>query len=66
MTIGTQSSTTSFFSLDVPMRISGPVTDFNVAPAFGANARRLTAAGNLGDLPLDMRAATSANACAGP
>lgn len=65
MTIGTQSSTTSFLSLDVPVRISGPVTDFNVAPAFGASARRLNAAGNLGDLPQDMQTIASGSACAG-
>ncbi len=63
MTIGTQSSTTSFFSLDVPVRISGPVTDFNVSPAFGAS-RRLAAAGKLDELPPDMRAFAGANACA--
>ncbi len=66
MTIGTQSATTSFFSLDVPVRISGPATDFNVAPAFGASARRLSAVGNLADLPPDMQAAANGNACAGP
>ena len=64
MTINTQSATTSFFSLDVPVRISGPVTDFSVAPAFGA-ARPLTATGKLEELPPDMRAFAGANACAG-
>jgi uncharacterized protein involved in outer membrane biogenesis len=64
MTIGTQSATTSFFSLDVPVRISGPVSDFSVAPAFGAAARRLDASGNIGDLPPDMRAFAGGNACA--
>jgi uncharacterized protein involved in outer membrane biogenesis len=64
MTIGTQSATTSFFSLDVPVRITGPVSDFSVAPAFGAGARRLSTAGNLDDLPPDLRASASGNGCA--
>ena len=63
MTVGTQSATTSFFSLDVPIRITGPVTDFSVSPAFGAS-RRLTATGKLEELPPDLRAFASANACA--
>jgi len=63
MTIGTQSATTSFFALDVPVRISGPVTDFSVTPAFGASAR-MNAAGNIGDLPPDMQAFANGNACA--
>jgi uncharacterized protein involved in outer membrane biogenesis len=63
MTIGTQSTTTSFFALDVPVRISGPVTDFSVTPAFGGSAR-MNAVGNIGDLPPDMQAIASGNACA--
>jgi uncharacterized protein involved in outer membrane biogenesis len=63
MTIGTQSATTSFFSLDVPVRISGPVTDFSVAPAFGAS-RKLTATGKLNELPPDMQSFAGQNACA--
>jgi len=63
MTIGTQSATTSFFSLDVPVRISGPVTNFSVSPAFGGS-RRLTATGKLDELPPDMQAFAGANACA--
>jgi len=63
ITIGTQSATTSFFSLDVPVRISGPVTDFSVSPAFGGS-RRLTATGRLDELPPDMQAFAGANACA--
>ena len=64
MTIGTQSATTSFFSLDVPVRISGPVSNFSIAPAFGAAARRLGASGNIGDLPPDLQAFAASNACA--
>lgn len=64
MTIGTQSATTSFFSLDVPVRISGPSTDPSVSPVFGGS-KRLTATGKLDELPPDMRAFASANACAG-
>jgi hypothetical protein len=63
MTIGTQRSSTSFFSLDVPVRISGPVTDFSVTPAFGAS-RRLAAPGRLNELPPDMLAFAGASACA--
>jgi uncharacterized protein involved in outer membrane biogenesis len=63
MTIGTQSATTSFFALDVPVRISGPVADFSVAPAFGGSAR-MNAVGNIGDLPPDMQAFANSNACA--
>jgi uncharacterized protein involved in outer membrane biogenesis len=62
MTIGTQRSSTSFFSLDVPVRISGPVPDFSVTPAFGA-FRRLAASGRLNELPPDMQAFAGANAC---
>jgi uncharacterized protein involved in outer membrane biogenesis len=63
MTIGTQSSTTSIFALDVPVRISGPVTDFTVTPAFGGSAR-MNAVGNIGDLPPDMQTVANGNACA--
>jgi uncharacterized protein involved in outer membrane biogenesis len=63
MTIGTQSATTSFFALDVPVRISGPVTNFSVTPAFGGSAR-MNAVGNIGDLPPDMQAFANGNACA--
>jgi uncharacterized protein involved in outer membrane biogenesis len=63
MTIGTQSSTTSIFALDVPVRISGPVTDFSVTPAFGGSAR-INAVSNVGDLPPDMQAFANSNACA--
>jgi uncharacterized protein involved in outer membrane biogenesis len=63
MTIGTQSATTSFFSLDVPVRISGPATDPGISPVFGGS-RRLTAAGKLDELPDDLRAFAGANACA--
>ncbi len=64
MTIGTQSATTSFFALDVPVRISGPVSDFTVRPAFGAAARRLTAIGDIAGLPPDMRSFAESSACA--
>ena len=63
MTIGTQSATTSFFSLDVPVRISGPATDPDISPVFGGS-KRLTATGKIDELPPDMRAFASANACA--
>jgi uncharacterized protein involved in outer membrane biogenesis len=64
MTIGTQSATTSFFSLDVPVRISGPAANLDVSPVFGGS-RRLTAIGKLEELPPDMQTFARANACAG-
>ena len=63
MTIGTQSATTSFFSLDVPVRITGSATNPDVAPVFGGS-RRLTATGRLEELPPDLRDFARANACA--
>ena len=63
ITIGTQSATTSFFSLDIPVRITGPATDPGVSPVFGGS-RRLTATGKLDELPPDLRAFAGANACA--
>ncbi len=63
LTIGTQSATTSFFSLDVPVRITGPVSDFSITPAFGASAHRLAVSGKFGDLPPDMQAFAGGNAC---
>jgi uncharacterized protein involved in outer membrane biogenesis len=62
MTIGTQSSTTSFFALDIPVRISGPVSDFSVRPAFGAS-RSINATGNSDKLPPDMKTFAASNAC---
>ncbi|MDB5394888.1 MAG: hypothetical protein JWM91_2394 [Rhodospirillales bacterium] len=62
LTIGTQSSTTSYFALDVPVRISGPVSDFTVRPAFGAS-RAMQLTGNIADLPGDLRAFAASNAC---
>jgi hypothetical protein len=62
MTIGTQSSTTSYFALDVPVRISGPVSDFTVRPAFGAS-RTINATGNSDNLPPDLKSFAASNAC---
>ncbi len=50
VTIGTQRSTTSFFALDVPVRISGPLSNFAIKPALGASLGA-SAAGNPGALP---------------
>jgi hypothetical protein len=65
ITIGTKRSTTSFFALDVPVRLSGPVDDISVAPAFGAS-RTLTTTGNIAALPADMQALAKSAPCYRP
>jgi uncharacterized protein involved in outer membrane biogenesis len=62
LTIGTQSSTTSLFALDVPVRISGPVSDFTIRPAFGAS-RTMQLVGNIGDLPAGLQTFAASNSC---
>jgi hypothetical protein len=62
MIIGTQSSTTSYFALDVPVRISGPVSDFTVRPAFGAS-RSVNATGNNDNLPPELKIFAASKSC---
>jgi hypothetical protein len=63
MTIGSQSASTGFFALDIPVRISGPLSDYSVRPAIGRAARRLNADGDLGDMPAPMMEFARANPC---
>lgn len=61
--IGSQSASTGFFALDVPMRISGPLSDYSVRPAIGASARQLRPGAALSDMPGAMRDFAQANPC---
>jgi hypothetical protein len=63
MTVGSQSASTGFFALDIPVRISGHLSDYSVRPAIGRAARRLNADGDLGDMPAPMMDFARANPC---
>lgn len=62
VTVATQSKTTSFFALDVPVRISGPLSNFSVRPVFGGS-RSPSVTDNIGDLPADLRSFATSNPC---
>jgi hypothetical protein len=62
LVIGAQSR--SWFSLDVPVRIAGPVTDFSVVPAFGAS-RTLNDIRLPDDLPQSLKDIATASPCLG-
>ena len=62
MTIGTQSATTSVFALDVPVRISGPVSNFTIRPAFGA-ARAIGTGIDIGTLPPELQSFAASKPC---
>jgi hypothetical protein len=61
MTIGSQSSTTSAFALDVPFQISGNINDPNVVPSSRPAA---LAVADLAKLPQALRAVVQRNPCA--
>lgn len=60
LVIGAQSK--SWFSLDVPVRIAGPVTDFSVMPAFGTS-RLLNDIRLPDDLPQALKDIATTNPC---
>lgn len=62
LTIGTLSATTSAFALDIPVRVSGPVSNFIVRPAFGAS-RTLAASGDISALPVELQNLVTTNPC---
>jgi AsmA family protein len=64
LTIGAQSK--SWLKLDVPMRVSGPLSNFSVRPAFGESARVLNDVSLPGDLPQQEKDIATANACLKP
>lgn len=57
LTIGSQRDTTSFFALDVPVRVSGSFADPSVRPArWSSSGRAMLAAGeDVGRLPPELR-----------
>jgi hypothetical protein len=60
LVIGAKSK--SWFSLDVPVRIAGPVTDFSVVPAFGSS-HILNDISLPDDLPQPLKDIAAANPC---
>lgn len=64
LTIGSQSK--SWLKLDVPMRVSGPLSNFSVRPAFGESARVLNDLSLPGDLPQREKDIAVGNACLKP
>ncbi len=67
MTIGSQSATTGFFALDVPLRVSGSFASPSVAPArWSAEGRALLEApADSGRLPPTLREMARGSACSG-
>ncbi len=64
LTIGAQSK--SWLKLDVPMRITGPLSNFSARPAFGESARVLNDLSLPGDLPQQEKDIALGNACLKP
>nr|WP_294529339.1 AsmA-like C-terminal region-containing protein [uncultured Rhodopila sp.] len=64
LTVGSLSSTTDFFALDIPITISGPLDHPRVLPAGKSSARdHLFSGDELGGLPPAQQAAARANRC---
>jgi uncharacterized protein involved in outer membrane biogenesis len=64
LTVGSLSSTTDFFALDIPVSISGPLDSPRVLPAGKSTARdHLFGGDELGGLPPAQQAAARANRC---
>ncbi len=64
LTVGSLSSTTDFFALDIPINISGPLDNPRVLPAGKSTARdHLFSGDELGGLPPAQQAAARANRC---
>jgi uncharacterized protein involved in outer membrane biogenesis len=66
ITIQSESSTTGFFALDIPIRISGPFANPSINPQLGGGAasRRVVVARSLmGDLSPELRGLAERNPC---
>jgi hypothetical protein len=65
LAVGSQSETTGFFALDVPVRISGSFADPTIRPAqwSGEGRARLAAPDRVAPLPPELRAYAQRNPC---
>ncbi|MCA3358493.1 MAG: hypothetical protein ING02_10880 [Roseomonas sp.] len=65
LTIGSQEETTSFFALDVPVRIHGRFDNPDFAPASWSNEGKaqMAAADNVAPLPTALRSVADQNPC---
>ncbi|MBR0649188.1 AsmA family protein [Roseomonas terrae] len=65
LVIGSQSETTDFFALDIPVRVSGSFADPNIAPASwsGEGRARLAAGDRIAPLPPALRDFARQNPC---
>lgn len=66
LTIKSVAATTSFFALDIPLRISGRFTQLSVEPVVGSSARWLdarTRQSSTHDMPPDLRQLIESSAC---
>ncbi len=62
--IGSQSDTTDFFALDIPVQVSGSFADPSIAPAqWSREARARMSRNQMAPLPPDLRAVARANPC---
>jgi len=65
LVIGSQSATTGFFALDIPVRVNGPFADPNISPArwSAAGRARLASADDVAPLPPELRTYARGNPC---
>jgi uncharacterized protein involved in outer membrane biogenesis len=65
LTIASQSATTGFFALDIPLRVHGTFANPTVGPAQGSAAGRATLAAinRVADLPKDLQSIAERNPC---
>ena len=65
LVIGSQSGTTGFFALDIPVRVNGPFANPNISPArwSAAGRARLASADDIAPLPPELRTYARSNPC---
>jgi uncharacterized protein involved in outer membrane biogenesis len=65
LTIQSESASTSFFALDVPVRVSGDFQRLSIQSQIGPSGVSFSPAGNdpLNDLPQDLRSLAERNSC---
>ena len=65
LTIQSESASTSFFALDVPVRVSGDFQRLSIQSQIGSSGASFSPAGNdpLNDLPQDLRSFAERNSC---
>jgi hypothetical protein len=65
LTIQSESASTSFFALDVPVSVSGDFQHLSIQSQIGSSGASLSPAGNdsLNDLPQDLRSLAERNSC---